>query len=283
MKFDIEMVVTLHSSIDNVSYYEISDKTHNLKIAGGESLSLEESELGVGFIARYIKIILDQVKKVDYSEKKDTAGNVIQTGVWPVAITEISAYDDIILKSESTLIRTTTLTSAIDIDELAGSGETYTINVGDTTGFDSTGTAYIEGDLFIYTGITGTSFTGCTGLNTDHPAEHRVTASLEGDTSIYDNENLLGKIGDRVYKKIKVDSTNLFTQEDLDRVTKAYLREFYKDHSKIAVTNVFSPFIQVGQTIRVEDPYNNTNLNYFVESVNDSQGNYQLVLARYPE
>ena len=282
MKFDIDMRITLQSSLNNVDYYEIGDKTHNMKLGGGDSLSLEESELGADFSARYIKIILENVKKVDYSQKKDSNGTVIQTGVWPVAFTEISAYDDIILEGEATLIRTTLLSNNVNIDEGAASGESYTIEVASTAGFASAGVAYIEEDMFIYTGTTASSFTGCSGLDSDHPAGQRVTESVAGDTTLYDVDNLLDKLGDRVYKEVRVNDNSLYTQTEVNRMAKAYLKEFYKDHSKLSVSNIYSPFIQIGQTIRVEDPYNNTYLNYFVESVTDNKGSYELVLARYP-
>lgn len=50
-----------------------------------------------------------------------------------------------------------------------------TISVASTTGFMEAGTAYIEGDQFSYTGVTDTSFTGCSGLTYDHVADEEVT------------------------------------------------------------------------------------------------------------
>ena len=47
-------------------------------------------------------IVLEEVKRVDFGD-----------GVWPVALTEMSAYDDIILKAEAALIATTQLTEAV--------------------------------------------------------------------------------------------------------------------------------------------------------------------------
>ena len=43
-------------------------------------------------------MLLENVKKVDYRD-----------GVYPVAITEIAIYDNVILKAEANLIATTTL------------------------------------------------------------------------------------------------------------------------------------------------------------------------------
>jgi len=44
------------------------------------------------------------------------------------------------------------------------SADDPTVNVSDTTGFDSAGTAYLDGNKFTYTGTTSTTFTGCTGV-----------------------------------------------------------------------------------------------------------------------
>jgi hypothetical protein len=282
IKIDIDMRVTIQYSLDNINYYEISEKTHNIQLTGGSSHSLEEDDLGVEFQTRYLKVILEKIKKIEYGQKKDMNGVVIQTGCWPVAFTEVSAYSDIILKREAKLIRTTYTTAIVNINEAAPSGETYTINVESTGGFDPAGTAYINIDEFIYTGLTATSFTGCSGLNTDHLINEQVTQSLESDTEIYDPDGLLDHLGDRVYKLMKIDDKTLFSEEESDRVAKAYLREFYKDHRKVTVQCLYAPFINVGHTVRLIDPYNNTATNFFVQSVKDIKGAYELILARYP-
>jgi len=277
-KFDIEMRVTLHYSTDNVNYYAISDEAHNFKLMGGESKSLEEKDLGIGFSARYLKIILEHVKNIEYKS---------EFGVWVVAFTEISAYDNIVLKSEATLIPYTTLTGDFDFSGIA-SGETYTLNVTSTEGFEepeSGGdekTAYIDGDSFTYTGLTSTSFTGCSGLSEDHSSGDDVSQTVTDDTSIYDYDGLLNHLGDRLYKKMEIDDETLFTQEQLDYVAKAYLQEFVKDHTKMRARVLYSPYLQVGQTVRVYDTYNDVNQNYFIDSISESNGIYDLVLARYP-
>ena len=136
--------------------------------------------------------------------------------------------------------------------------------------------------MFVYTGLTATSFTGCSGLNQDHVENERVTIALESDTSIYDDDNLLGKLGDRIYKANKTDKNALYSQEEIDRVSKAYLKEFYKDHTKVKVNCAYSPFIKVGHTVNLIDSYNNISRNYFVESIKDTNGMYELTLAYYP-
>jgi hypothetical protein len=265
-KFDIDMRISLEYSTDGVNFYSIGDKAHNIQLTGGQSFSLEEGDLGIDFTARYIKFNLENVTMVQL-------GN----GVWPVAFSEIAIYDNIVLNSEASLIATTTLT--------APSSEP-TLHVTSTEGFTSTGTAYLNLDVvkvFTYTGLTATSFTGVDFSSSSIGSIGTyVTQSIATDTTIYDYDSLLPKLGDRLYKDVRISDEYLFTQDQLDYLAKRYLQEFYKNHSKITVDVLYSPHIQVGQTIRVIDNYTHTNQNYFVESVSDNSGYYSLVLARYP-
>ena len=61
---------------------------------------------------------------------------------------------------------------------------TVTIAVGDTSTFAASGTIEIEGDLITYTGVTATSFTGCSGIRVTHLAFGPVhqTASVGATT-----------------------------------------------------------------------------------------------------
>lgn len=273
-KFDIDIRVTLEYSTDNENYYELSDETHSVSLVGGQSVSFEEKDLGVGLEARYIKVILENVKRIEYGDK----------GIYPVAFTEVSMYSDVVLKSEATLIDTCTLTADVN------PGET-TINVDSTYGFtdpDSgeTETAYIaDAGYFTYTGLTSTSFVGVTldsGVTGSDGGY--VYQSEESDTTLYDKENLIRKMGDRVYKGIKTSGEYLYTQEELDNLSKNYLEEFYKNHTKISCNVMYAPYLKVGQTVSVTDTYNNiSNGRYFIESVKNNSGNFNLVLAKYPE
>lgn len=270
-RIDIDMRMTLHYSLDNVSYNEISDKTHNFQLSGGQSTSFEEDDLGIDFSARYLKLILENVKRIEFDK-----------GVYPVALTEVAIYADIILKSEATLIPTTFLTST------ATTGNT-TVNVESTEGFSDpssgqTATAYIDEQSFTYTGYTATQFVGCTlsgGIS--EVTGTRVHQTIAGDTSMYDDDGLLPQLGDRVFKDVRINDAILYTQDQLDSLAKSYLREFYKDHTKISVDILYSPYLQVGQTVSLTDTYNNQSAtNYFIESIKDSSGFYTLVLAKYP-
>ena len=292
-KFDINFNTTLQYSTDGIDYYDISDKTHNFSLNGGESTSFEEEDLGVGFTARYIKMILENVKKVDYGQVKDSTGTVIREGVYVVAITEITAYDNIVITSEITLIPRSTLDTAITINpgDLSGTYPTSVV-VESTSGFTEPGsaersTAYIlnsDGtyDAFTYSGLTATTFTGVTDLTESHDLGSAVVQSIEDDNSLYDYDTIRPKLGDRIYKANKVSDNMLFTQTQLDYVAKAYLREFIKNHTKIQVDVLYSPHISIGDTVRVVDDYNGVDRNYFVESIKDSNGFYTLVLSYYP-
>ena len=101
-KYDVDFKISLQYSLDNVDYYVIGAKTTNFDMSSGNSQRFEEEDLGYNFQARYLMIVLEEVKRIDFGE-----------GVWVVALTEMSVYDDIILKSEATLTPTTELTVPI--------------------------------------------------------------------------------------------------------------------------------------------------------------------------
>ena len=273
-KFDIDFRFSLHYSVDGTNYYLISDKTHNVRLTGGESVSFEEEDLGVNFQARYLKVVLENVKKIEY-------GN----GVWVVAFSEISAYTDIILKSEAKLIPTTKLTQDVN------PGDTV-IYVESTKGFTDpesgqTATAYLDKDAnksFTYTGLTSNSFVGCTVDSGISALEGQyVVQEIESDTTLYDNDGLLQKLGDRVYKDVRINDTYLFTQSQLDTVSKAFLKEFYKQHTKLQVDIIYQPHLKVGQTVNLTDVYNNiTNQKYFIEAISENKGMLSITLGRYP-
>jgi hypothetical protein len=276
-KFDINFSFSLQSSTDGVDYYDISDGTKDIELSGGSSKSLEESDLGVGFEARYLKVVLSDVGRIEYSDK----------GRYVVAFTEITAYDDIILQSEAKLIPMNSLTEAIVLSSLSSGSFPTTVTVQSTASFASSGSAYIQNsdnswDYFTYTGKTDTSFTGVLGISNDHDYGDSVVQELEGDTTLYDYTSLLPKLKDRVYKLNKIDENMLFSKSQVDYVSKEYLKEFVKEHTKIQVSVMYSPHIEVGQTLLVTDTYNNVNNRYFVDSIEDSNGFYTLTLARFP-
>jgi hypothetical protein len=102
------------------------------------------------------------------------------------------------------------------------------------------------------------------------------------DTEIYDDDYLLPKLGDRLYKKVAVSDDLLYTQTQLDYQAISVLNEFIKNHTKLTVNVVYSPFLQVGQTVRLIDPFTNTDRRYFIDKVGDSNGDFSLTLAYYP-
>jgi len=308
-KFDIDFNVTMKYSLDGTNYYDVSDKTNNVQFTGGVGKSFEESDLGIGFTARYLKFVLENVKKIEYGTitavvsdanrqtlidqgvaTSSTANGttvIIRAGTYVVAVTEISAYNNITLKSQAKLIPTTTLTSNIDLTALSSGEYPTTLNVVSTEGFDASGSGYIlnddgTADSFNYTSKTTTSFTISSGLSDNHLIGDYVVQELEGDTSVYDYDSLLPKLKDRVYKSNKVNDDMLFSEAQSNYVAKEFLKEFIKNHTKIQVNVLYSPHIEVGQTLTVIDTYNNTNTRYFVDSLSDNNGYYSLVLARYP-
>lgn len=265
-KFDIDMRFSLKYSLDNVDYFDISDRTSNIKLTGGDNISFEEDDLGSGFQARYLRIDLQFVKRIDFGEQPR----------WVVAFTEMAAYNNIIISGDASLIPTTQLTSDV-------SHASTTINVVSTEEFDEASggapvTAYIEEDSFTYTGKTSTSFTGVAGLSSSHTSGARVHETIESDTTLYDDDGLLPKFSERVYKDNLISDSVLYSQAQLDSIAKSFLKEFYKQHTRRSVELAFAPYINIGHTVELPD-----GLNYFVEAVEtDSSGNTNLVVARYP-
>ncbi len=269
-KFDMRFSVSMEYSTDGTNFYAISDKTDNFEITSGEVVSFEEEDLGIGLEARYLKFTLQDVDKIDYGK-----------GRYVVAMTQLSIYNNIVLESEATLIPTSTLTGNV-------TDASTSITVSDISAFTSTGTAYIDKDStksFTYTGIeSGGTFTGCTVASgvTGSIGEY-VSQAIVSDTTIYDNEELLSQLGDRLYKKQMISDRNLYLQADLDDLAKDYLKEFYKNHSKISVNILYAPYLKIGNTVSLTDSYNNvSNRMYFIESVGNRGGNYSITLARYP-
>lgn len=286
-KYDVDFDMSLQYSTDGSNYYDISDKTHNIKFTGGSKQSFEEEDLGPGFQARYLKFILENVKKLDFGQVKDAQGNVIREGIYVVALTELSAYDNIVLKSEATLIPTTELTEAIDLSGLTSATFPARINVQDTSSFSSSGTAYIwDGvnsyDNFTYTGKGASFFYGIGGMSNDHDIGEKVIQSIEVANTVYDYNYLRPKLGDRIFKQNKVSDNILFNQSQLDYIAKRYLLEFVKNHTRCQVEVVFSPFLEVGMTLQVIDAVHNINKKYFIESIQTNGNMSTLILAYYP-
>lgn len=277
-KFDIDARLTLLASTDNISYTEISSKTHNFDLATGSTVSFEEQDLGIGFSARYLKLVIEDVKKIEFGQ-----------GVWVIAFTEVAAYDNIVLEAEATLIPTTALASAIDLSGLGSSGVyPSTITVDSTINFTEpesgeTATAYVEEDEFTYTGLTATQFLGVEGLSESHAIDARVSQTLAGDTTVYDDKGLIEKLGDRLFKKINISDEFLYDQTMLNRLARAYLREYVKNHDRLQVDILYAPYLRVGQTVELSNTHLGIDAeNYFIESINNRSGYISIVLARYP-
>lgn len=225
-KFDIDMRLTLHYSTDGTTYRNISDATKNFSMAGGESVSFEEDDLGIGFQARYIKIILENVKKISFGD-----------GVWVVAFTEISAYGDVVLSSNATLIPCATLESSVspsdteitvdstayftnpgaDVFDFSGD---ITISVTPTSTYSETNIITYSGDLdLVFTILSATEFTAAP------PQEFTYTGTLSFSvtpTSSYQQEGIYSYAGTTSFSVTPTSTTayeEVFTYAgDLDAV-----------------------------------------------------------------
>lgn len=303
-KFDCKYNASLKYSLDGEVYYTINNDLTNFEISSGEAKSFDEDKIGVGFKARYIKILLEEVNKINYGKSSITVTQmnynqlvdaglinpndpkaakvgdtlIIREGLYAVALTEASVYSDIILKSECLLIPTTRVT------DIYSNGD---IEVLSTDGFDDSGIAYLSKDsnkYFNYTSRTSNVFQGVTfDEKTEVSIGEWVTKDIETVNSLYDTTMILSKLGDRVYKKNNSSTEYLYTQSNLDYLAKEYLKEFVKNHDKVSIDMAFAPYIKIGDTISLTDEYNRIdNERFFVESVTHSSKSTQLVVARYP-
>lgn len=302
-KFNVSYSVTVQYSLDNVNYFDIGTDLVNVAMSSGKTVAFNEQKLGPEFQTRYILILLESVDKIDYSSVQITVtdGNyqtlvnngiinpnyvghavvgdiiVLRDGLWVVAVCSASAYSNIVIRSDGLLIPTT----------IGGSLVGTTLTVNDTTGFDSSGTAYINKDAtkaFTYTSKTNNTFTGVeleSGVS--YTNGQYITKSIITDATLYDNNFILPKQGDRVYKNNLTSTPYLYQQSDLDSLAQSYLREYIKNLSKIQVDLLFAPYWQVGQTADVTDIFEGLNNNrYFVESITHAPEKTRLVLAQYP-
>ena len=268
-RFEMTNFFTLKYSLDNLAYYDVSPETNNFSINSGDTNSWETDILGENFKARYFKLIIEDLGKVEY-------GN----GAWVVAFVEFAAFNEVILRGEAKLVPTTELSLASLISDT-------TITVKDATSFPSgAGTGYYRDtnrDLtsFTYTGKTATSFTGVAGASAFPSGTQIVQYEADDDNEIYDVDYLLQKVGDVVFKD-KTINEYLDTETKVKKRAKDYLTEFYKNHTKGSADLFYAPHLQVGHTVKVDDSENRVERNYFAEQVNHSQLGTTVQLAYYP-
>ena len=303
VKFNCKYNATLKYSLDNITYYDIGTDTHNFTMDSGSSVTFDEDKLGVDFTARYIQVVLESVDKINYSKSSiivastnyqqlvdagiinESENNhaevgdtiILREGLYAVALTEASAYSDIILKAECLLIPTTVGISLVST----------TLTVESTSGFTASGTAYIDLDAsksFTYTGITATQFLGVSlHSGATFTTQDYITQTIEDDSTLYDYNGLLPKMGDRIFKKNQSKEEYLYTETDLAYLSKAYLREFVKNHGKLQAEVLFAPYLKLGQTVSVTDTFGKlTNDRYFIETITYKPNNVSATLARYP-
>lgn len=271
-KFDLNNKYTIQYSSDNITYYNLCKESINFNLAGGESRSFEHDKLGDTFEARYFRLLINDMNRIDYGD-----------GVYVTSFVEFAAYKDVILTGEAFLTPTTTLTSAHTGSLLSGSGATVNLSVNSTSYFDEFGTAYLDEVAFTYGNITTTSFLHCSGSGV-YAAQSigtYVTQDLESDTILYDNDNILPYLGDKLYKDTKLNEY-LDTQEKVDKRALDYLIEFDKNHTRCTVSSIYAPHVRVAQTLLLNDTKNSISRRYFVESLNANSERITLTLAYYP-
>lgn len=262
-KFPFTNFYTIQYSTDNITYYNLCRDATNFSLSAHDAKTFDRDDFGDNFQARYFKLVLESAEKIDF-----------ENGRWCIAFVDISIYKDTVLESEAKLIPTTKTTQ-----ELLG-GET-TVFVEDTFSFPDNGSFYLNKEAeVIYTGKTPTSFTGCSGV-TAQPSGVYAVEELEGDTTLYDEDGLLVTVGDKLYKDTEINEY-LSTIDAINKRVKNFLKEFYKNHTKMNSNILFGAHYQIGDTLRVIDSESNVDKDHFIESINNDNGQLTLTLARYP-
>lgn len=112
-----------------------------------------------------------------------------------------------------------------------------------------------------------------------------IPSGTETDTTLLDRDNILPKVGDKLYKDSSINRF-LDTQTKINRRAKNLLKEFYKNHTKVTVSIEIAAHLELGMTVLVEDSVNSVSEKYFIEGINKNvAGGGQtasLILARYP-
>jgi hypothetical protein len=270
--FDINNKYTLQYSTDNINYYAVCKDATNFNLSGGASVSFERDKLGDDFSARYFRLIINDMNKVEY-------GN----GCWVASFVEFAAYQDVVLKGNAFLSPTTALNGAYVGSPLSGAGATVNLTVDDTTAFSTHGTAYLDEIAFTYGNKTTTLFQQCSGSGI-YPAKAdgtRIAADIESDTKLYDDDGILPKLQDKLFK-VKDLNPYLDTQAKVEKRASDYLSEFLKDNHKATIETVYGPHYRIAQTVLVVDAINNVSRRYFIESLKGTERSLELTVSYYP-
>ena len=141
-------------------------------------------------------------KHVDYETFRITKDSDLGTAGGALSVLDYKEYLDLHVTQEDD-VTANLLNGAINTS-------VTTITVDSTTGFSSTGTIYIESEQVTYTGVSSTTFTGCTrGANSTTAASHaddgRVAKLDSGATPTHivrsaDNNYLLFPYPDKTYE-----------------------------------------------------------------------------------
>ena len=257
-------------SFDGITFYPLAREATNFSLGAGEAKSWEREELGDDFEARYLRLILEDSQKVEYKD-----------GIWCISLAEFAVYRDVVVIGEAKLIPTTLLTQAtVNGDNIVYVDEKVSAFAVPVAG--SSENAYIGENAFTYTGVNTTNniLTGCLFVEVAVIGT-RVSQQLEDSTHLYDDDGLLPRIGDKLYKDEEVKE-GLADQEKVNKRAKDWLQEFYKNHSRATANPVYCPHFDMGQTILVQDDDNNVDRRYFVESISGSGTGKNIVLAMYP-
>ena len=93
IRFDFSAILTLRYSLNGDDYFLVSSESAGFSFSTGGSFSVERSDLGETFQARYLRIEIDSVERIEYRD-----------GVWPISIALLNIFQDVILRGEAKLV-----------------------------------------------------------------------------------------------------------------------------------------------------------------------------------
>lgn len=92
--FEYTDSISIEFSTDGSTWSKISKETTAVKFTSGNPITFDESQLKVGFKTRYLRMILEEAERINYTPQ----------GRWAFSLIEWAVYTDIVLEGESKLV-----------------------------------------------------------------------------------------------------------------------------------------------------------------------------------
>jgi len=262
-KFDFSNTYSVVYSNDGINFSYICDELTKFSLDSGQSLQVD-SGIEEEFSARYLRLIMEDVGKVEY-----------MSGRWVVSIVEFSVWKNLQLVGEAKLLAQDdggycTVSGNVATDTT----KTWTVDLKKGKYFvDSLGNTFtIVSNTATTISLDGDPYTG----------KYAIFDRKKTDIELYDMNDLLDKAGDKLYKITEINKY-LNSQEKITERAKLLLAENVKNHTKLEAT-LFDGDFEVGETVTLTDPWTKNIKspdNLFIEAISASDRGTSLTLAQY--